>query len=318
MQRWRLGFCFLFILMFAAKAWGADLTQQAQQKVAQKVAQTMPRDVHIRSLAITSIKGDDGTLTRLLTQMIEQDSHFILVERQQLDEIVQEQGLQVSDMISRDNRVEPGQIKGVEGILFGEVVEDNGWPLQAKLRVHLRLANVQTGEILMAKDFSAASASPYRNTVYAAVALGIFLLAAGIMLRAVRRSRAQRSEKTSWDVRQKSTQELQTTQKNLNRAEASLHNLLSHDSLEQIRNMSFQVGRIKDKLQTVKWGRDGSGSSRQLRREDQRFQAEARSLRELSDRMQALAQSGDDKKMQNLLLEIKDKTDSLRSVIEGR
>ncbi|MFO8141277.1 MAG: CsgG/HfaB family protein, partial [Marinobacter sp.] len=224
-------FCAFLVVLVADTAWSKDLSEEVKQEVAQKVVQALPQDVHVRSLAISEIEGDDGSLSRLLTQKIQEHSHYILVEREELEQIIDEQGFQVSDLVSPEQRVEPGQIKGVEGILFGEIVQKNGWPMQEEFKVHLRLGNVQTGEILMAQDFSASSAASYRNAVYAAVALGVLLLVMGFVFRSRARSRAQRREQANWDLRQDSTNELQLTQKI---QEHSHYILVEREELEQI------------------------------------------------------------------------------------
>ena len=130
-------------------------------EVSDQCVQSIPKNIHVRIVAVTDIKGDDGALARALTDALGADTHFQVIERNQLDALLKEQSLQLSDLVSPDERVRPGMIRGVEGILFGEVTRKTNLFAFASCSVHLKMAGVQTGEILLSRELSSSLHSKY-------------------------------------------------------------------------------------------------------------------------------------------------------------
>ena len=158
---------------------------EAVSKLALNVAQSLPKDIHFRLVAVFDIDGDDVGLQRALVSAIKEKTDLKIVERSDLDKILKEHGMQLSDLVDRESRVKFGQLQGVEGILFGKIIEKKSGMLSASLKVHIKIDNVERGEIVMAKDFSFRAQSPYRRAIIIAgvIAGVIFLLAIWLSIR---------------------------------------------------------------------------------------------------------------------------------------
>ena len=65
-----------------------NLTGAAAREVSDQCVRAIPKNIHTRLVAVTDIKGDDGTLARALTDGLNADSHFQVIERNQLDALL--------------------------------------------------------------------------------------------------------------------------------------------------------------------------------------------------------------------------------------
>jgi curli biogenesis system outer membrane secretion channel CsgG len=107
-----------------------------------------------------------GVADMLVTSLVESD-RFIVIERAELDELLKEQGLGLSGVVTPQSAAKVGQLLGVQMIVTGSITEFGskknkvggglgGFNIgvsttTARVTVDLRLINVETGEIMMAK-----------------------------------------------------------------------------------------------------------------------------------------------------------------------
>jgi len=108
----------------------------------------------------------NGVADMLVTSLVESDQ-FIVIERNELDEVLKEQGLGQSGLVTPQSAAKVGQLLGVQRIITGSVTEfgskENkvgggfgGFNLgvsttTARVTVDLRIVDTNTGEITMAK-----------------------------------------------------------------------------------------------------------------------------------------------------------------------
>jgi curli biogenesis system outer membrane secretion channel CsgG len=108
----------------------------------------------------------NGVSDMLVTSLVESDQ-FIVIERKELDEVLKEQGLGQSGLVTPQSAAKVGQLLGVQRIITGSVTEfgskENkvgggfgGFNLgvsttTARVAVDLRIVDTNTGEITMAK-----------------------------------------------------------------------------------------------------------------------------------------------------------------------
>ncbi|TFH00740.1 MAG: hypothetical protein E4H13_06690 [Calditrichales bacterium] len=108
-----------------------------------------------------------GVADMLVTSLVE-SKNFIVIERTELDEVLKEQGLGQSGLVTPQSAAQVGQLLGVQMIVTGSITEFGtkqnkvgggfgGFNLgvstsTARVAVDLRLINVNTGEIMMAKS----------------------------------------------------------------------------------------------------------------------------------------------------------------------
>jgi hypothetical protein len=281
----------VLVLFPAHTSWSSELSDEARRQITEEAVASIPETVHVRLLAVTDIKGDDdGSLARALTEALKGKRHFVLVEREHLDTLLKEQGLQVSDLVSAVERIKPGRIKGVEGILFGEVLERTAWPLSASMKVHLRLNDVQSGEILMAKDFSATLSAPYRNTVLQLLAVSAVLVVISIYLRSWGQRREARTTAQTAGLRQSMLGQLGEVEHALRTTENALQPLGAKELQEALRKLKFEVGLLKDRIQAARWGSEDSSDRQRLDRSDRILMEDCKRLKEVGGNIRILAE----------------------------
>lgn len=108
--------------------------------------------------------GTDSSLGAVISEMMTtsfvQTGCFRVVERGQLNKIVEEQDLQMSDISDQETATQVGELMGVQAVIVGavSVVGD-------KTEIDCRLVNVTTGQILSASNASAKIRDDLRETI---------------------------------------------------------------------------------------------------------------------------------------------------------
>jgi curli biogenesis system outer membrane secretion channel CsgG len=108
-----------------------------------------------------------GVADMLVTSLVESDK-FIVIERAELDEILKEQGLGQTGLVTPQSAAKVGQLLGLQRIITGSITEFGskqdkvgggigGFNIgvsttTARVAVDMRIVNVNTGEIVMAKS----------------------------------------------------------------------------------------------------------------------------------------------------------------------
>jgi hypothetical protein len=167
-------FCSLFLISATASA-EADLKPAAIKKLQQSVIKALPTETQILRITILDFEGDDGTIQNAITSAITEKTNFKVIERKDLDKILEEQGIQLKDIMDEKTRIQHGKIKGVQGLLFGKVLGMEKGFLSYTVKVHLKLDDVEKGEILFSKDFNIKVVSPVRNWLIYGV-IGVIIL----------------------------------------------------------------------------------------------------------------------------------------------
>jgi curli biogenesis system outer membrane secretion channel CsgG len=108
-----------------------------------------------------------GVADMLVTSLVESE-RFIVIERAELDEILKEQGLGQTGLVTPQSAAKVGQLLGLQRIITGSITEFGskqdkvgggigGFNIgvsttTARVAVDIRIVNVNTGEIVMAKS----------------------------------------------------------------------------------------------------------------------------------------------------------------------
>jgi len=103
---------------------------------------------------------NNGTIRDAIISTISEKTSFKIIERTDLDQILKEQGLQLKDIMDEKTMIQHGKIKGVQGLLMGRVLGMESGFMSYTIQVHLKLDDVEKGEIVFAKDFNAYAVSP--------------------------------------------------------------------------------------------------------------------------------------------------------------
>lgn len=219
---------FLYVLaavfsIFAQDAIAAnDLKSEAIKRLQNAIVKALPADSNIVRLAILDFEGDDGTVKNAATSAITEKTTFKVIERADLDKILSEQGLQLKDIMDEKTRIQHGKIKGVQGILFGKVLSMDKGLMSFNIKIHLKLDDVEKGEIVVSKDISASAVSPLRNYLILG-ALGIVaILIIVTMLRKRRVTVIEKTTKEDVQVRVDLTKEVGRAVASISEAKAKL------------------------------------------------------------------------------------------------
>jgi hypothetical protein len=228
---------------------GSDAWQIVVSDIAGQVVALLPEDSGSRVLGISDIEGDDNTFAEALTAAINAATDFRLMERADLDKLLKEQGIQLSPLMDPDSLVEPGQIKGIEGLLIGRIVKKVQSPFYSSLQVFLKLDNVETGRVVFARTFEALYIPPM--TWY----LGCGFLALLFLLMLKRGSRKKHntfllgySQKEAAD-RQAIEAELKKSRDNLDRTHDLLNKAKNTGGAMEIHQTRENLAKLLQKIQ---------------------------------------------------------------------
>lgn len=100
-------------------------------------------------------------------------SRFRVIERAQLNRILEEQGLSLSGIIE-DYSAVIGKIKGVDALIVGNATVSSGWAgtvfggyINYVSNCSVRMVDVTSGEVLLATNFTSESASTLKGVTTA-------------------------------------------------------------------------------------------------------------------------------------------------------
>jgi len=218
--------------------------QKAADNIAAQVVAKLPDDVHFRLLGIGPIEGDNGQLNDALTSKIKAETQYHLIERKDLDKILEEQGVQLSPIADDRGPVEPGKIKGVEGLLMGKIVKEQCSFLFCSLDIFIKLDDVEGGEVVFAENFKAQFLPP--STIYGFTGSTLLIL---FILYAIW-AKARKKEKSVQFV-QSDAGKLQALQNELKKARDNLNR--AHDDLvakDKI-NTGVAVREVRENLNSL-------------------------------------------------------------------
>lgn len=169
-------FFFLMLTSLPCMAGTDDLKVEAVKNFQKAVVKALPAEGNIIRIAVLDITDDNGSIRDAIIAAITEKTSFKIIERTDLDQILKEQGLQLKDVMDEKTRIQPGKIKGVQGLLMGRVLGMESGFMSYTIRVHLKLDDVEKGEIVFAKDFNVSAVSPVRMWLFVAIALVIGII----------------------------------------------------------------------------------------------------------------------------------------------
>ena len=293
--------------MFASPLLAQTLEQKAIQNLAQNVVEQLPQDVHLRILVVTDIEGDDGTIYRALTQAIKEKTSFVLVEKADIDKVLNEHSWQVKDLVDPNTRVELGKMLAAEGILFGKVLEKRSSPVSATVRVHLQLDDLQRGTIVFAKEFTSTQSSPYKNTITLVAVIIIAVIVLGILIKFRTRVKSvQRLEKDHY-VREDLTQEISKVDRNL----AAVQDWAVEKDKQcaaEIKSSRQDLDQIRLEIESIAKGHIKLDTPEEIQKSlklDESLAGNLKNLFSSSERIYAMAKDGEWKKVIEKVQEFK-------------
>jgi len=98
------------------------------------------------------------TLTEMLITALIQTNRFNLMERVQLEKILEEQSLSQTGIIDTETAIEVGRLSGLEGVVMGSISQ-----LKTSIEADARLIEVETGKALTAANAKVNSVDDIRS-----------------------------------------------------------------------------------------------------------------------------------------------------------
>lgn len=245
----------LSICLFSLNAYAEDdLKLAAIKKLQNAVVKALPDESDIARIAILDFEGDDGTIKNAITSVITEKTTFKVIERADLDKILEEQGLQLKDIMDEQTRITHGRIKGVQGLLMGKVLSMKEGFMSYDIKVHLKLDDVEKGEIVVSKDFSASAVSPVRNWIFIGAIGMIVILIVITMLKKRRAAVIDTTIKEDVTVRVDLTKELGKALTNLSEAKAKLMDKGKSDEAILLKDAERELQLLKEHVDNAARG----------------------------------------------------------------
>lgn len=242
----------LTIIYSSARA-QASLMDDAVNKLALNVTDSLPKDVHFRLIAIGDIEGDDIGLQRALTSAIKDKTDFMIIERADLNKILNEHGMQLSDLVDKESRVRFGEIQGVEGILIGNIIEKKAGALSASLKAHIKLDNVERGEIILASDYTAEAVSPWKGFIIFIAVIFAALIVISIWLALRRKRMKMETLQEDYDERANISKEIDKATRNLAQVREVFRNNGHSEDAIALNDLDAQLSVLKQKVENEAW-----------------------------------------------------------------
>jgi len=86
-------------------------------------------------------------ISRLIAGELRKSKSIKIIEREQINKIIEEQKFSISGLADTDNQIELGKLASAEFILFGEIIDMAG-----TVMVSVRMVNVNSGEVVWQND----------------------------------------------------------------------------------------------------------------------------------------------------------------------
>jgi hypothetical protein len=183
----------VMIFVIYSPCFAGDLETQALKSLQESVLKGLPAHKSLTRIAVLDFKGDDGSVKSAVTSILNERTNFKVMERADFDKILAEQGLQLKDIMDGRTRIRHGKLKGVQGLLMGNVYSSKAGFMSHRIKAHVRLVDVEKGEILLSREFETSAVHRWRRYVVmgSGALIFLFLLVAIFSLRSRGRKRTE-------------------------------------------------------------------------------------------------------------------------------
>jgi hypothetical protein len=167
-----------------------SLHSQALMSLGGSVVKALPPDKIMTRVAVLDFKGDDNMVKNAVVSALNEKTPHRVIERIDFDKILAEQGLQLKDIMDEKTRIRHGRLKGVQGLLTGDVYSSKSGFMSHTIKANVKLLDVEKGEVVLSREFEVSAVSPVRHYVFMALpALILFLFIIFLISRLVKRRR---------------------------------------------------------------------------------------------------------------------------------
>lgn len=136
-----------------SSAFGQTPLEHAITEATSEIASTLKEVNKIDRIAIVTLREDqDNEVTDRLITAIVNSGKYQVIDRQKLEILFKEQDFQMRDVVDQKTAKRAGKIAGVDAVIYGEVKRRVAEADKGEIAMHVRMVDVQTGEIVDAKD----------------------------------------------------------------------------------------------------------------------------------------------------------------------
>lgn len=306
--------CVLFTLPASCAGFriGSALESEAIRSIARQVAEAMPEQTGIKHLAVFPIEGDESEeIYSTLIAEINKKKRYTPIERQRLDKIFEEYGWQKKDIIER--RVKLGMIKGVEGVLFGKVLERDTKTFKSRVRVRITFDKAQSGDILLEDIFEAEAVFKYAKEVaLAAVVIAFWGVVVVLVVRRFR-GRGARIDGKASHVRRETAGRMGGVMSQIRAVKTDLSSSDRQEAALAIADLEKELRVLRQHIEMGGQRKDlpsGGAGSKRVYKEDSKMKDSVSSIIEEAEELLKKVQSAGDE-------EIKEMAGALRQHVIG-
>jgi hypothetical protein len=147
----RITFLILTLLLAAGCATSdPGILRDQIELLGDTLAKAVERDPAIQSIAVTSVKGEDPALSLWFSRALESElvarPSFVVLDRENLDRILAEHELVLSDVFDDSRRPGIGRLLGADGLVISEIQPNPDLSFYA---LRGRLIHLETGRIVV-------------------------------------------------------------------------------------------------------------------------------------------------------------------------
>jgi len=237
-----LGICFLLFGFSAKEAFSESFLN----KINAEVINSLPSDLFTMRLAVIPLENDkEQVITNSLISALTSSGKYTLVERDQIEKILKEQHLQLSDLVNYKTAIKVGSLAGAEVILFGSVKKFVSSPLYKETELHLRIDSVENGEIIWAKNIKEKWISPYVKKITIPVIILILLLIALTLRKQILISETKAKLGQEEDWRERITVEIDKSLNNLSFSQNQFFEKGDKEIAAKIKEVALTIDKLK-------------------------------------------------------------------------
>ena len=210
-----LGIILICILLVSSADAINETDAAALKQLADSITADFPDDIAAARIAVFPFAGDrEGAVRSAVERAFVRDSMFIVLERQNLDQILAEEEFIVRPDINPASIVNIAGKLGAEAVVLGDVRWKSEWGV-SEISLSLRLVDMETLAILWAGDYQGRDSTPLGEVKYLILIFGGLIIVIFVII--IRRFKIDISDllTKAETVRESAIKSLQTAVKDL-------------------------------------------------------------------------------------------------------
>ncbi|MCD6311055.1 MAG: hypothetical protein J7M11_01135 [Elusimicrobia bacterium] len=226
--------------------------------VREEILETLPRDLVALRISVMPLGNDENSeVLNVIIAEMKGSGSYTLIERDRIDQILKEQNLQVSDLVDYETAVRIGALAGAEAIMFGEITDFKYFPGYSKLKMHLRVNSVESGEIIWVKNIISGKLSPVFKGIGLILLVIILIPIISILGKQLRLREVEELLGKEEDIRGALVIEIEKSQGNVQQAQNKLFEFSEKELAAKVKELALAIDSLKSDIKTAEFGVSG-------------------------------------------------------------